>query len=367
MEVLVAMAVGLVVIGGAVQIFSKGVDSAWVTSQRAELQQDARAASTIMLKDISLAGAGLPSGGVALASGAGTARPIYGCSFGGTCYLGNLNTASITYPQLVVGANNVNYLYGIIPGWQRGITINGSQSDVITVAYADANFLLNQYQVQFGDVNGNSITFITPAPVPVPAPQAVNNTGVGLQQGDLVLFSNTSGNYAIGEVTAPVPAGPGPTYTVSFGNNSPLLMNQNVASAGDLKQMATAAGVIIGAPAAGVVATRIWVITYYLDQNAARCPNTCLMRQVNGRTAVPVNENATDLRFTYDTYDNAGNLLNATGDGGMALGISPNQIRRININRFSFRSQVAGKSGYQSIDLETSVSARNLSFIDRYK
>lgn len=366
-ELLVAMTIGLIVIGAAVQLFSSGVNATWIVSQRAEMQQDARAASNLLTKDISLAGAGLPTGGVALASGAGIQRQNYGCDFTGACYLGAANNVPINYPQQTVGVNTINYLYGVIPGWRRGITINGAAgaTDVITVVYTDSVFLLRDYTVRFNDINGNSITFTLPNPAPNPLDQAVNNPAVGLQQGDLALFtSNVGGNtaYAVGEVTAPVPAGGGPNYTVAFGNTSPLLFNQNAATSGDLKQIVSNVGNV----AAGTTAVRIWVITYYLDNNTG-VPR--LMRQVNGRVPVPVAENVADLRFTYDTYDSNGNLLNATGDGGMGAvpPISPSLIRAINISHLTLRSQLRGTKGYQSLDMQTSISARNMSFIDRYK
>ena len=70
-EMLIALTLGLVVVGAAVQLFSRSVSATWLISQRAELQQNARASSNLLTKDISLAGAGLPTGGVALASGTG--------------------------------------------------------------------------------------------------------------------------------------------------------------------------------------------------------------------------------------------------------------------------------------------------------
>jgi hypothetical protein len=362
------LAVGLIIVGAAVQLFTRGVNATWVISQRAELQQNARASSNLLDKDISLAGAGLPTGGVALASGTG-ARPIYGCDYLGVCYLGPTNSASITYPNQVVSGNTINYMYGVIPGWKKGVTVSATvgATDVITVVYADTQFLLSDYTVKFNDLNGNSVTFTLPTPAPNPLDQAVNNTGVGLQQGDLVLFTSTAGSaYAVAAVTAAVPAGGGPSYTVAFANADASLMNQNAATSNSLTQIATAAGT--AATAAGVTATRLWAITYYLDTTTT--PGTpTLMRQVNARKPVPVAENVADLRFTYDTYDNNGLLLNATGDGGMsaATPISPNQIRTINLAHLTIRSQLPGRSGYSSMDMQTSVSARNMSFNDRYK
>ena len=198
-EMMISLAVGLILVASAVQLFSRGVSATWLISQRAELQQNARASSNLLSKDISLAGAGLPTGGLALASGTGS-RPIYGCDYTGVCYLGPGNNASVTYPNQVVGANTINYMYGVIPGWRKGVTVNAAAgaTDVITVVYADTSFLLNDYTVKFNDLNGNSVTFTLPTPAPNPLDQAVNNTGVGLQQGDLVLFTSNAGQRLCG-------------------------------------------------------------------------------------------------------------------------------------------------------------------------
>jgi prepilin-type N-terminal cleavage/methylation domain-containing protein len=367
-EMMVSLAVGLVLVGASVQLFSRGVNATWLISQRAELQQNARASSNLLNKDISLAGAGLPTGGVALASGTGS-KPLYGCDYLGVCYLGPGNNTYINFPNQVVSGNTINYMYGVIPGWKKGVTINAAAgaTDVITTVYADTQFLLTDYTVKFNDTNGNSVTFTLPTPAPNPLDQAVNNTGVGLQPGDYVLFTSNAGSaYAIAAVTAQVPTGGGPSYTVAFANADASLFNQNAATSNDLKQIATAAGT--AGPAVGVTAVRLWVITYYIDNTTT--PGTpTLMRLVNARKPVPVAENVADLRFTYDTFDNNGNLLNATGDGGMSLAtpISPNQIRTINLAHLTVRSQLPGRSGYSSMDMQTSVSARNMSFNDRYK
>jgi prepilin-type N-terminal cleavage/methylation domain-containing protein len=365
-EMLISLTVGLVLVASAVQLFSRGVSATWLISQRAELQQNARASSNLLTKDISLAGAGLPTGGLALASGTGS-RPIYGCDYTGVCYLGPGNNASVTYPNQVVGANTINYMYGVIPGFRKGVTVNAAAgaTDVITVVYADTSFLLNDYTVKFNDLNGNSVTFTLPSPAPNPLDQAVNNAGVGLQPGDLVLFASNAGSaYAVAAVTSAVPAGAGPSYTVTFASADASLLNQNAATSNDLKQIATPAGT--AGTAIGVTATRIWAMTYYLDNTTT--PGTpTLMRLVNARKPVPVAENVADLRFTYDTFDDTGNLLNATGDGGMSIGISPNQIRTINLLHLTIRSQLRGETGYQAMDMQTSVSARNMSFNDRYK
>jgi prepilin-type N-terminal cleavage/methylation domain-containing protein len=375
-ELLIALAVGTLVLGGAVQLFSRSVNAAWLVSQRSEMQQDARAASNLLTKDISLAGAGLPSGGIALASGTG-ASPVFGCSYNATCYLGSTGASAVAYPTQTVGASTIRYMYGVIPGCTTGIPVNGNVTDTITVIYADNTFLLSDYTVAFQNAGGTQVKFTLPSPAPNPLDQAVNNTAVGLQAGDLVLFQTKLGSgtgattgYAVGEVTAPLPLGTGP-YTVNFAVADPLLFNQAAATSGDMAQISAGTG---------TVATRIWAITYYLkilpDPTGTGAGTPVLMRQVNGRTPVPVAENVVNLQFTYDTYDSSGNLLHASCDGGQTAvpPVSPNLIRTINIAHLTFRSQLAGGNsntrgalnGFQGYDVQTSISARNLSFSQRY-
>lgn len=353
-EMVIALSLGILVIGVAVNLFSKGLDATFLVSQRAQMQQDTRAAENIMVKDISLAGSGI-QGGLAVASGTGK-NPRFGCDQT-NCYVGN--GAGILFPG--------NYLYPIIPGPGLGTTINGVKgpTDVITVSYTDTTFLLNCYTVAFNKADGTSVTFTTPNPLPPScpvAPQPVTDAAVGLKLGDLVLFSNTvNGNQAmaVGEVTTA--AGAASPYTVTFSDPDRLYLNQTAATGGDMAQITKGTG---------TEAYRLFVITYYLDvlpdPAGVGLGTPRLMRQVNGQTPVPVAENVADLRFTYDTYDDSGNLLTDLTDAGASQGVSPNMIRKINIKHMTSRSAMNSKTGYQSLDVQTSVSARNMSFKDRY-
>lgn len=372
---LVSLIVGTLVLGAAVDIFSRSMAATWVVSQKAEMQQDARAALTLMTKDIRMAGGGLPSGGVALAFGAGVS-PGYGADYTGAGHLGSTNSAAVAFPTQTVSGSNIPYLYGAIPGYQQGITLNAVKgpTDIITVAYTDSTLPLQDYTVQFNNTNGTSITFTST----IATDAAVNNPGVGLQLGDLVLFqaqigagANATTGYAIANVTAAAGAGGGPSYTVQFANSDVMKVNQTAATSNDVKQIVSN----VGAVAANTVAKRIWLITYYLWNQPNPAGGTAipvLMRQVNARVPVPVAENVSDLRFTYDTYDTSGNLLSGTGN--LPVGVSPNEIRGINITHLTMRSQLAGTRssyvatrGYQSFDVSTSLSARNLSFSQRYQ
>jgi hypothetical protein len=363
-ELMVSLVLGAMVLGVAVQMFNRGVTASFTVSQHGQMQQDVRAAQDMVAKDLSLAGSGLQPGGVALASGTGT-KPIYGCDQTGLiCVAAGKGVA---YPcASSVGPCNP-YMYWIIPGYKLGVTVNAAAgpTDIITVVYADPVFQLNCYTVGFPVPNGTSLTFTNPA-VPNPgcpaSPTKVTDPATGLIPGDLVLLTNTvkgSTANAVGEVSSAT--GASSPYTVAFNNSDPLQLNQVAATSGDMAQITSGTN---------TVAQRIFVITYYLDilpdPTGLTAGTPRLMRQVNGQTPVPLAENVVDLHFTYDTYDNSGNLLVQQGDAGASQGVSPNMIRKVNIAHMTTRSPLAGVKGYQGFDVVTSVSARNLSFSNRY-
>ncbi|HUK26165.1 MAG TPA: prepilin-type N-terminal cleavage/methylation domain-containing protein [Terriglobales bacterium] len=360
-ELLVSLALGMIVVAAAVQLFSSGLKATFTVSQRAEMQQDIRAAQNMMTADIGLAGAGMPSGGLALESGGGK-TPRYGCDQSGKCYLGTSNSSAISFPS--------NYLYGIIPGNDKGIAINASQgaTDIITLDYVDTTLALNCYQVTFVNANGTQVKFSLPT-TPLPGcsnstTQAVTDSGVGLTAGDVVMFTYGS-NVAVAEVSSA--SGSSSPYTVNFNDSDPMYLQQSTATLGDIKQVANNVGSI----STNTVAQRVLVITYYLDQVSDPTGLTGatprLMKQVSGHTPIPLAENVAYLQFTYDTYDSNGNLLVATNDAGASQGVSPSMIRNVNIAHMTLRSQIQGTSGYQGFDVSTSVSARNLTYSNRYQ
>src|SRR3979409_2600263 len=107
LELMIASAVGLVAIAAMTSLFKIGMDATFTVTQRAETQQNMRAAVELMSEDIGLAGAGLPSGGLQLPT---SAVSQYACNQTGTCYVPAHN-----YPNNAGGG--INYMYGIIPGF----------------------------------------------------------------------------------------------------------------------------------------------------------------------------------------------------------------------------------------------------------
>lgn len=378
LEMMVALAIGMIILAAALELYTRALDMSYITQQRAEMQLDVRAAQNMLVKDVSLAGAGLNPGGVALVSGTGVTKPIYpypGLN-SGNCSLPLPTRSCLLYP---VNAGS-NYLYWLIPGNANGVTISAARgaTDTITVVYADPIFPFNDYTISFNNPQGTSIRFTelpdppTP-PVPpykpnVPGFIKISDPAQGLQAGDVILFTNkdSSGNtqQAIGEVTT-TPTGVTGPWDVAFAANDPLKFNQNITGqTGGLPQAADGA-------AGTTSAQRLYIITYFIDNRTNPVTNVntpTLYRQVNGKTAVPVAENIVDLKILYEVYDDSGNL---TKD--VANPTSPNSIHRVVVDmtaRSPLRGVLArnakGQLGYTSINLHNSISTRNMSFKDRY-
>ena len=107
LELMIASVIGLIMMAAMTSLFRQATNVAFTVTQRAETQQNMRTAIELMTKDISMAGAGLPTGGLQLANAAGNSR--IACNQAGTCYI-----PGAVYP-------NANYMTGIIPGFGNGV------------------------------------------------------------------------------------------------------------------------------------------------------------------------------------------------------------------------------------------------------
>src|SRR5579872_2740697 len=83
-EVLVAMALGLVVVGAGVAMFKSATNVTQTTFSRSDMQQNARGALAIITRDLSQASIGIPQAGIALPTG-GPGPAIGACS-AAQCY-----------------------------------------------------------------------------------------------------------------------------------------------------------------------------------------------------------------------------------------------------------------------------------------
>jgi prepilin-type N-terminal cleavage/methylation domain-containing protein len=362
-ELMVSMAIGLVMLGSALAMYRQAVNATWVTSQRSEMQQDFRAAANLLQRDISMAGSGglgqqgLASNSVGLPTGAGSVVPVYPCS-AATCNY--IKGAPVAYPT----ATGAPYLYSIIPGNNLGITVNAAEgaTDIITVAYADATLALNCYTVTV--VSATQVLFQLPTtppatcvlPTGVVTVPLLNAAGVGLQPGDYILFGQAAAGIVTNVTPAAPTAGNSTAFTVMFATGDPGHINQPTVTGGSMNQLP------IGASAT-LSAVRLLLITYYLDISPIDGVTPRLMRIQNGKSPMPVAENVTHLKFSYDVDNNG---VVTANQATLPAGVTPNMITKVNIVHMSIRSEQIGTSGYQGLDLQTSVSARNLTMGQEY-
>jgi prepilin-type N-terminal cleavage/methylation domain-containing protein len=364
LELMVSMALGLIVLATSLHLYTQSTKATWVTSQRAEMQQDFRAAANLLQRDISMAGAGalgqqgLAAYSVGLASGAGATVPVYPCS---TTTCNYVNGAAIAYP----GAPAAPLLYSVIPGYNLGITVNATEgpTDIITVSYADANLAMNCYTVDV--VSATEVIFELPVTLPgtciLPTGMAtvppLNAAGTGLQTGDYILFNTTAAG-VVSAISSTAVTGPtyGSAYEVTFATGDPGHIDQPAIAAGTLSQLPVGISATLSA-------VRLLQITYYLDISPIDGVTPRLMRIQSGRNPAPVAEGVSCLKFSYDV-DNGGVIT--ANQPSLPAGVTPNMITKINILHMSIRSQLRGTSGYQSLDLQTSISARDITMGQEY-
>src|SRR5271170_1389316 len=299
LELMVASTIGLIVILAMTSLFRTGMNATFTVTQRAETQQNMRAAIELMTKDISLAGAGLPSGGLQLATAGGNSKVA--CNQTGTCYV-----PADTYPT-------GNYMYGILPGFGNGVQ-NGTAipsapaatNDSVTSIYCDYNFPLTNFSFTFP-----STTQATVGAAPVITAGLPTNILApgGLNVGDLMFFlvttpgPGTAGSVqgtssaqtaaVVGEIT-----GLPNNTTIDFAAGDALNFNQTGANSIGSIAAAFVAGTTINV-------CRLYAVTYFLQVPVAggSVQTPRLMRQVNGLTAVPVADDIINLQFSYDVVN----------------------------------------------------------------
>jgi prepilin-type N-terminal cleavage/methylation domain-containing protein len=377
LELLIASFIGVLVVLAISSLFKTGMDVTFTVTQRAETQANMRAAIELMAKDISQAGAGLPTGGLQLASG-GT-KSKYACDQNGICYVQNH-----TYPNSPSGTSN--YMYGIIPGPNNGVqngvvipSAPGVPNASITTVYCDYSFPLTNFRFTFQNANGTQVSVTAPLPLQDPnAPTDIQPaTGGGLNSGDLILFTvvgqgaAANGNtpvqkaVAVGEITG----GNNPTMAsgIPFAAGDPLNFNQATGNS-DLSKVVTAAGGAgVAASQQNLAACRLNVVTYFLQVPAAggTVQTPRLMRQVNGLSPVPVADNIINLQITYDLIDAQTGYLSANLADPIGAGQIPTLIQKVNLWIMGESLTPRGNKS-QNMYLATSVAARDMSFCNSY-
>jgi prepilin-type N-terminal cleavage/methylation domain-containing protein len=362
LELLVASAIGVIAVMAMTQMFDMAMHTTMTVTQRADTQENMRAGIELMTKDISMAGAGLPSGGLQLANTSGATKVA--CNQSATCYV----TGDV-YPNS--GTGTQNYMYGLLPGFGNGVqsaavitSAPAAVNDSLTTIYCDYNFGLSNFNFTFPSSTQATVSVVNAAVTPnnIIAPG-------GLNVGDLLLFVvSTPGNgktaqgnsvaqtaAAVAEITG-LPS----NTTINFAAADALNFNQTGPNS-----LATIASSYVAGTTISVC--RLYAVTYFLQVPTAggTVQSPRLMRQVNGLTAVPVADNIINLQFSYDLVSSSTGLMNANQSNPLAAGESPALIQKVNIWVMGQSITNAGTRA-QSMYLATSVSARNMSFCNSY-
>ncbi len=352
-ELLVAMALGLIVVGAGVAIFRSATNMTQLAFSRSDMQQNARGTLAIITRDISQASIGIPQSGIALPTG-GTGAALAAC--GPTqCYLQNG-----TYPN--------NLLAPVVPFAAQG----ANNSDAITVVYVDNSWPDTNKTLTDVAQNGSAITVNTGTfdssgnPAPPPAGHAYDDPVYGSKPGDVMMIFNTHG-YSVATVTGVAAGG-----VLSMAAGDPLNLNQPTATAGNVSALRNAPNPFPDGPQIypTTSAVRINVVTYFIQTNpgpdgalGTADDYPVLMRQLNAQNAIPLVDYASAMQVTYDIYNSLSSTYQAALDGAQVGNAS--EIRKINIS-LTLQSPAAGQGKNEAYTINTAVSPRDLSFKDRY-
>ncbi|HKW57967.1 MAG TPA: prepilin-type N-terminal cleavage/methylation domain-containing protein [Candidatus Acidoferrum sp.] len=360
-EFMIAMGVTLVALAATMAAFKDALDTNQNVSLKSDVSDNVRAGMNLIEQDLLQAGEGIPTGGIPIPYTPGPPT----CLGSGGAPINRPNLAGgLTFPVCNVSLNAVEPGYQLGPPISSPDSANGANTDLITVLFADNTLALNNRMINEPAVgvnpgcpagsitnNGQIVTFD-------PTCITFSAAGVQINVGDLIMFSNAKGN-AIQEVTGVS------GQTLLFNGGDGLNLNARTDPQGTMIQLENTD--VSGNPNGSfppTTATRIWMVTYYLD-NIAAAPNTRLIRRVNFNPGQPVGETIENLQFLYNFVDG---VLNPSGQPTVPLTESESQIRSVDVTLGARSTNPWGKNHlYLRNNFTTQVSLRSMAYVDRYK
>lgn len=361
-ELLVAIVVTLIVLAGAVLAFRDSTKANSSVSQKSDMSDNMRAGLNLIVQDLIQTGTGIPTGGISIPNTVNAA----GCNVG----------APVNRPPAVLnltfqGPNSTTpgcnvILPAIEPGNGIGPVItspDGTRSpatDIINIMYADNTLqALSQKPINGAACPAGSISATGSTIVFDPACVTIGSAGIPINPGDLIMVYNNNGNCL---QTVSSVAG----QTLTFNPNDAFNLNRRTTTetAGTIQQLQNLTGGVPNGTYPPTSATRVWMITYYLDATAD--PNhPMLMREVNFNTPEPVAETLENLHFAFNFAD--GTTPPPVNQFAVPAGDNENQIRSVNVY-ISARS--AGRNSdtqYARTNLTTQVALRSMAYFNTYK
>ncbi len=369
-ELLVAMAITLVIVAATLGAFSDALRANEAVILQADMDQNLRAGTNLMVRDMIQAGAGIPTGGIPIPNGNGATAVIRpgpgGLTFTRTPGATNWTTLTPISPGAAMGpmAPFVN---------SAGVVQNGPRTDIINVLYADNALPINNFPTgnapAAGDLNPTTMAD-DGSTLTVDSNVAITGITNPVAPGDLILFTNANGS-ALQTVTAVA----GQTITFGTGATDVFNLNQRAnAAAGtvmNIRSSTPPCPTIAGSGAsncwAATSALRVYLITYFLDATNALQPR--LTRQVNLAPAQAVGEVIENLQLSYDLIDDQGGpfMTNIKDPATLSPPRAYSLIRKGNLY-LAARSTVPTKRPQRYIrnNMTTQVSFRSAAFINRY-
>jgi prepilin-type N-terminal cleavage/methylation domain-containing protein len=356
-EFMIAMAVTLIAVAATMVAFKDATSANQNVTLRADMTDNLRAGLNLIEQDLIQTGTGIPIGGITIPS----YNPTAACPNGYSVVNRPLLTGATTFPQCNLALPSIEPGNALGPFITTPDATSLVNSDVITILYADNTLGLDVAPINQPASGGNpgcagtigglgqSVQFDTSCVVIGAGDAQVNS-------GDLIMFSNANGNAIVQATSVSWP-------TVNFAKGDAFNLNQTGAPKGTLLQLQNIDAV--GNPNGTypiTTATRVWMISYYLD-NLADPAHVRLIRRVNFNAGQPVGETLENLQFTYN-YNDGKN----TNQLSIPAGLSESQIRSVNVflgvrsvNRWGQTNR------YMRNNFQTQISLRSMAYVPNYQ
>jgi prepilin-type N-terminal cleavage/methylation domain-containing protein len=387
-EVLVAITVLALVVAATLGTLTNALQATEAVSLMADTQQNLRAGLNYMTRDFLQTGTGIPLGGITIPNSSGTSalkRPgpgTPGASFG------TFNTTWTALPAITTG-------YQLGPT----TTTSGVGSDMVTLLYADTTLVdanghwLNEFPI-FLSAGGGTAGCAASNAAPAPAGSIVtagttttvtfdssctviNNGNTGLQVGDLILLqnNNTIGDGSLTATNTDISDSTGhmallyvsqvnvAANSIQFKSGDPFGLNASGATSGVIAQIQSPPG---SGAYPTTTATRIWMITYFIDNSNPSRPE--LMRQVNLKQPQAVGEVIENMQLYYDILNAGSSPVTVTAGQENPTQAQLPDIRDAYIILYARSENPYSQSKtYFRNNLETVVSIRGLDFYNEFQ
>jgi prepilin-type N-terminal cleavage/methylation domain-containing protein len=385
-ETLVAMTLMLIVVAAVMGALNDATHATEMVSLMADTQENLRAGMNYMVRDLQQAGNGIPQAGISIPNSGG-ASP----------------TSNTTRPPTGFGSFPTTWtvLPAITAGYRAGATTttSGVATDMVTVLYADTSLVdangnwLNKYPIRgtagtAGCASGNSnpqgtivasgtggtapvtITFDTSCMI-------INNGNTGIQPGDLILLQNNNSTGSLSQTSSDASvdnstAGNNCLMVVSGVNQAANSITFSSGDAFGLNSSGQPYGTVarIESPASTgtfppTVATRVWMITYYVDNSNPSRPQ--LMRQVNLKPATAVGDEVEHLQVFYDIINAGSSPVTVSAEVENPTVAQLPYIRDAYIILYARSdSKFSLSNDFVRNNLETVVSIRGMDFYNQF-